>query len=166
MSNYSLPHFGQIDLANLEEYYDADMEFNGEAIELDLNFGKKTIDAARMDLVKRMIENLTDFDSKNKKYIDEDFADEHSDTVMTYIDHHLEEIDRDDLAGLIDFDNKSIDLEKQLINALRLVRVGFYPDSEDQFAIFDYSIGRNLTDHHVVIFTDENGELDYMTMES
>ena len=52
------------------------------------------------------------------------------------------------------------------MNSLRLVRVGLFPDSEDRFAIFDYSIGRNLTQYLVVINTDENGNLDYMTMES
>jgi hypothetical protein len=44
--------------------------------------------------------------------------------------------------------------------------VGIYPDSEARFAVFDYSLGRNITDDLVVICTDENGNLDYITMES
>ncbi|THU39161.1 DUF2004 domain-containing protein [Niastella caeni] len=167
MSKYTLPHFEPIDLANLEEYYDTEIEFNGEEVDIDLNFGTKTIAPQRMDLVKKFLENLKDYDSKNRKYIEQDFADEDGDTVKTYVEHHLEEIDKDDLAELVDFNNKSIAPAQQLIKALRLVRVGFYPDGEeDQFAIFDYSIGRDLTDYLVVIFTDENGEMDYITMES
>ncbi len=46
------------------------------------------------------------------------------------------------------------------------MRIGLYPDSDGQFAIFDYSIGRDLVDYLVVINTDENGMLEYMTMES
>ena len=53
-----------------------------------------------------------------------------------------------------------------LLKKLHLVRVGLYPDSKDQFAIFDYSIGKELTNYLVVINTDENGNLEYMTMES
>jgi hypothetical protein len=44
--------------------------------------------------------------------------------------------------------------------------VGIYPDSEDQFAIFDYSLGQGISNYLVVIYTDENGNLDYMTMDS
>lgn len=40
------------------------------------------------------------------------------------------------------------------------------PHNENQFAIFDYSIDQDLTQYLVVINTDENGNLDYMTMES
>jgi len=52
------------------------------------------------------------------------------------------------------------------LTKLKLIRVGLYPTSEDNFAIFDYSIGEEITDYLVVINTDENGQLDYMTMES
>lgn len=166
MASYALPHFGEIDLSNLDEYYDAEIDFNGEEIGIDLNFENKTIDKKKMDVVKGFIDKIADFDKKNKKYIENDYADEDGDTVKTYIEHHLEEIDKTALAGLLDFNNKSVTPEKQLLKALRLVRVGLYPDSEDQFAIFDYSIGKDLTDYLVVINTDKNGKLDYMTMES
>jgi hypothetical protein len=53
-----------------------------------------------------------------------------------------------------------------MLSKLHLVRVGLYPDSEDEFAIFDYSIGQELTQYLVVINTNEDGEIDYMTMES
>ena len=166
MAKYSLTHFGQINLTNLEEYYDVNIDFNGQEIQIDLNFENKTIDTKQLDTAKTFIERIADFDKKNKKYIEQDYLNEDCDTVKTYVEHHLEEIDKAELSDLVDFDNKSISPEKQLMKALRLVRVGLYPDSEGQFAIFDYSIGRDLTDYLVVINTDKNGKLDYMTMES
>ena len=166
MANYSLKYFGQIDSTNLEEYYDVNINLNGEEIQIDLNFESKTIDTKQLDAVKNFIEKIADFNKKNKKYIAQDYSNEDCDTVKTYVEHHLEEMDKAELSGLVDFDNKSISPEKQLMNALRLVRVGLYPDSDDQFAIFDYSIGEELTNYLVVINTDKNGKLDYMTMES
>jgi hypothetical protein len=166
MANYSLPHLGEIDPANLDEYYDVEIDFNGQAIQLDLNFESNSIDSKRLDVAKRFIENIAAFDGQNKRYIEQDYADEDSDTVRTYIEHHLEEIEKSDLADLVDFDDTSVSPALQLLNALQLVRVGLYPDSETQFAIFDYSIGQDLTQYLVVINTDENGKLDYMTMES
>lgn len=166
MAQYTLPHFGQLDTSNLEEYYDVDITLNGHDFQIDLNFENKTIDAQRLDKVKEFIEKIAELDTKNKTYIDEDYNDEEADTVKTYVQHHLEEIDREALTALVDFDNKTVDPEKQLVKQLHLVRMGLYPDSEDQFAIFDYSIGAELTNYLVVINTDEEGNLEYMTMES
>lgn len=166
MTEYTLPHFGQLATENLEEYYDVDIEFNGNEIQIDLNFDNKAIDIATMDKVKNFIENIEKFDNLNKTYILDDYNDEEGDTVKFYIEDHLEEIGKEELSTLINFDDKTIELEQQLLAKLKLVRVGLYPDSEDNFAIFDYSIGQDITNYLVVINTDENGQLDYMTMES
>ncbi|MEO7488960.1 MAG: DUF2004 domain-containing protein [Ferruginibacter sp.] len=166
MAAYLLPPFGQIYLTNLEAYYDATINYDGKGIELDLNFENKTSDSKQMDAVKGFIDRIAEFDKKNRKYIDKDYTDDEGDTVKLYVQHHLEDIGKVELSKLVDFDNNAISSEQQLVKALHLVRVGLYPDSEDQFAIFDYSIGRDLTDYLVVINTDKNGKLDYMTMES
>lgn len=81
MANYSLPHFGQIDLTNLDEYYSVKIDLDGREIEVDLNFEEKTIDSKQMDTVKKFMEKIPDYDKKNKKYIERDYADEDGDTV-------------------------------------------------------------------------------------
>lgn len=166
MTEYTLPHFGQLATENLEEYYDVDIVFNGNEIQIDLNFENKAIDIATMDKVKNFIENIEKFDILNKTYILDDYNDEEGDTVKFYLEDHLEEIGKDELSTLINFDDTTIELEQQLLAKLKLVRVGLYPESEDNFAIFDYSIGQDITNYLVVINTDENGQLEYMTMES
>ena len=166
MASIKLPHFGILDSDSLDEYYDVEIDFNGQEIQIDLNFANKTIDIQRLETAKQFIENIRIHDLNNKKYIQQDFNDEDGDTVRFYLEHHLEELASDDLNNLIGADFKSAEQSAQLLNKLHLVRVGLYPDSEDQFAIFDYSIGKELTNYLVVINTDENGNLDYMTMES
>ncbi|WP_165828258.1 DUF2004 domain-containing protein [Chryseobacterium phosphatilyticum] len=166
MTKYTLPHFGQISIQNLEEYYDVNIDFKGNEIQLDLNFENTSIDATQLDKVKNFLENIEKFDTQNKTYIIEDYHDQDGDTVKSYIELHLEEIEQDQLKKLVNFDDSTIRPEQQLLKKLELVRVGFYPDSEDNFAILDYSIGQDLTDYLVVINTDENGQLDYMAMES
>jgi hypothetical protein len=47
MANYSLSHFGDLDLQNLEEYYDVEIDFNEQKIQIDLNFENKSIDTKR-----------------------------------------------------------------------------------------------------------------------
>ena len=52
MADYALPYFGNLTTENLEEYYDVDIELNGNKIQIDLNFENKTIDTLIMDDVK------------------------------------------------------------------------------------------------------------------
>lgn len=166
MEKYSLPHFGNLDSANLEEYYHVDIDFDRRKIQIDLNFDNTSINLKRLDIAKQFINNISEFDKKNKSYIEQDYTDEACDTVRTYIQHHLEDMDKNELSGLVNFDNISTPIEIQLMNSLRLERVGLYPDRESSFAVFDYSLGQELTQYLVVINIDENGSLDYLTMES
>ncbi|MDQ0638176.1 hypothetical protein QF042_001741 [Pedobacter sp. W3I1] len=166
MAEYALPYFGNLPTENLEEYYDVDIELNGNEIQVDLNFENQTVDILILDKVKNFIEKLEKFDKLNKTYILNDYNDEDGDTVKFYIEHHLEEVDKEELTKLVNFDDTITEPEQQLLSKLKLVRVGLYPDNEDNFAIFDYSIGKDITNYLVVINTDENGQLDYMTMES
>jgi len=164
MANFKLPYFGFLDSTALDEYYDVNIDFNNNQIQIDLNFENKTIDIERLETVQHFIENIRIHDLKNKKHIEDDFSD--GDTVQEYVEHHIEELATDDLNKLIGLNTKITDQPKLLLNKLHLIRVGLYPDSKDQFAIFDYSLGQELTDQLVVINTDENGNLDYITMES
>ena len=166
MANFKLPYFNTIDSAALEEYYDIEIDFSGNSIQIDLNFGTKTIEVKKLETVKNFIENIRIHDLNNKKLIAKDYADKDADTVKFYLAHHLEELSEDDLANLIDINSKSDEHEKLLLKKLHLVRVGIFPEGETQFATFDYSIGQDLTNYLVVIDTDENGNLVYMTMES
>ncbi|MDB5202361.1 MAG: hypothetical protein JWQ27_1770 [Ferruginibacter sp.] len=166
MALIKLPHFGAIDTDALDEYYDAVIEFNGHELQLDLNFETKAIDASRLETMKRFIENIRIYDGNNKGYIQKDYADDDGDTVKPYLQHHLDELAEDDLEDLLLPGSKLETHEKQLLTKLHLIRVGLYPQSEDMFASFDYSLGAELTNYVIVIDTDENGNLNYMTMES
>ena len=166
MATITIPHFGPLDPASLDDYYDTEIDYNGMQIQIDLNFGSKTIDPKRLETVKAFIDNIRVHDINNKKYIDNDYNDNDGDTVKFYLEHHLEELGENELAALIDLNSKSTEHQKQLKNKLHLVRVGIYPEGEDQFATFDYSIGQDITNYLIVIDTDENGNLVYMTMES
>lgn len=166
MKEYTLPHFGNLATENLDEYYDVNIEFDGDEIEIDLNFENKTIDTITMDKVKNFIENIEKHNKLNHTYIVNDYNDEDGDTVRSYLEYHLEEVEKEELSDLINFDDKTTEPELQLLKNLKLVRIGLYPDNEDNFAIFDYSIGVEITDYLVVLNTDEKGQLDYMAMES
>ena len=119
-----------------------------------------------MKSIKKIINRIPALDQQNKVYIDNDFNDEDGDTVRFYLEHHLEVADKQELSTLIDFGGKNTETKKQLLAKLYLVRVGIYPDNDENFAVFDYSLGKSFTNYLVVCNLNKKGELDYMTMES
>ncbi len=165
MANFTLPHFGPIDPGDLEPYYETAIIFNNRKIEIDLNFKTKTIDPKLLETVQHFIDNIRIFDINNKSYIAHDYSDKDGDTVKFYLQHHLEELGNAELAVLLPHGSKKHEHEKLLLQQLHLVRVGIYPDSSNKFGIFNYTLGREMTDDLVVIFTDKNGNLNYITME-
>jgi hypothetical protein len=103
---------------------------------------------------------------RNKGAIQKDHEDGVYDTVGVYLEHHLAYIEGELLDQLVDLSNSSVDPAIQLMKTLHLIRVGLYPDNEDMFATFDYSLGKDLTNYLIVIDTDEDGNISNMTMES
>lgn len=166
MAIYTLPYFGEFDTDNIEEYYDVSIPVNGHEVSVDLNFMNNKTDPDALRLVESFINNLSEYEKKSRKYIADDYADENSEAVRDYVDHHIEEFAPEELSAVIDYNNKTIKPELQLITALKLVRVGLYPYDKEEFAIFDYSFNKDLTQYLVVVCTDHNGNLERIAMES
>lgn len=166
MTNFSMPHFGQLNLESLQEYCSTAIEFNKTKVEIDLNFESKTIDLEAMMAAKTIIEKLSELDQQNKAHIDRDYNDKDGDSARFYLDFHLEEIGEQELITLFGLSGETTELEKQLLDKIHLIRVGLYPDSEEIFAVFDYSLGREVTNYLIVVNLDKEGELDYITVES
>ena len=167
MSEYTLPHFGTLKLESLEEYYQVDLELNGKAVQVDLNFEANTLDVETFQRVKSFIENIEKFDQKNQDYIQQDFENEREGTVKEYVDFHIEELG-DDFLEKIGISNP-IDKAQQFLTKLYLTRVGLYPDGKydtSYFAVFDYTTNRDLTDQLIVVKTDDHGNLDHLSWES
>lgn len=165
MNSFKLPHFGILDPDSLNEYYEAEVDFNNTTIQVDLNFEGKSIVEERLDVLKQFIENIRIHDINNKKFIQKDFESSAEDSVRDYIQDHLDELPLDEIEDLIGANIKSPDRPEQLLKKLHLVRVGLYPHSKE-IAVFDYSIGKEFANDFVVINTDENGNLDFISIES
>lgn len=166
MAVYRLLYFGEIELDSPDETYETVIEYNGKAVHAEMTFEGDKVRASDLKKVELLLSNLKEFDEKCRQYIDRDYRDSDGETVKLYIEHHLQEISKSDLSKVIDFSDSGTSIEKQMLDKLRMLRVSLYPDSEDQFATFDYTLGEEITDYLIVIETDAKGGLEYMTMES
>jgi hypothetical protein len=169
MEEYVLPYFGTIAMNSLEEYYSVEIEFQGGQLEIDINFENKTTGVEKMDAIKRMVEGISSFDANNRVYIAENYNAADETTVKDYIEFHVEEC-REELSEFVDFGDKTLDHERQLLKNLTLHRVGLYPDGKygaTYFAAFDYTLlGLDISGELIVVKTDESGALDHIAHES
>ncbi len=165
MSKYKLKYFGEIDTKNLDDYYDVESTYNGRDISFDLNFGAKKIDEIRLERVQKVLDNLDDFDAKNREFIKKDF-DKYpgANIVYDYLLFHLEELG-DVFESFINKDDTKENNLKRLMATLKLRRVGFYPDEEEETVIFDYCLNDEVSDELIVIAM-KNYKIDYVTWES
>lgn len=164
---YTLPYFGEINLEQLEEYYDTT---TATGIKLDLNFEHARIDTQKADLIKLWLSDLEQLDAQNIAAIQHDYQTGESET-QDYIRFYIEELGEEELAGIVG--NADSDEEKSaaLLDKLRLERVGFYPDGKygtTSLAIFDYTIDIDgePCNQLLVIKWNEQRELAEITWES
>lgn len=148
-----------------DKYISDSININGESVEIDLNFENKNPTQQELKTLNNFLENTANYLNKNSAAITEDAKTQES-TVNEYISHHLDEISEEELQKIIDLENTDKTNEEKLLEKLKLNRIGIYPQTPDQYAVFDYSIGEEYTQYLVVIYTDQNGNIADISMES
>jgi hypothetical protein len=165
-----IPHFGTINSNNLEEYYSCSFELGQNTINSDMNFEKTTISSKILDQISNVINDISEVNSNNIKSLKSEF-DSGEGESCAYIDFFLEEFEESDLINLCGLTKNGSQYGSQLINKIKLIRVGFYPDGKfgaSNFATFDYSIDIDgePCNQLLVVNTDQNAKLLNITWES
>lgn len=157
--------FGEVDLNNVDDYYESKTEFNGAQITIDLWFEEKTIDAKLVTNADDFLNDLPKFFASVKEAIDQDYK--FGGELVDYIEHHIDELDVAELETL-GVDSKDTDANKieTLYQKLHSTRVGIYPMSDDSFGVFDFSIDKKLRDYLIAVSMDKNGQVIDLAMES
>lgn len=174
METLRLPYFGKISeeaiqlFSAKEEQFvlEIDTQLNGHEITMDINAEDDGVSIEQLLQIKSFLEKLSRLEKGIKQYIKNDFMAKNNDDIQLYIHHHLEEFDIDTLAEIIDVEQDKSTFSTQMVERLNCIRVGFYPNEADNFAIFDYSLSTDFTNYLLVIMTNENGEIVDVTMES
>lgn len=162
---FPLPGFGMITLNNLEKEYDAGVMINDKTISLDLNFEATSIPKKNLSLVKKVLNNISDYQRKTRAAVVEDANDEDGIT-REYLDFHIEELIENELQELLGHISSERKRRKKIFKLLQLTRIGFYPEEEQNYAVFDYTIGDELTNYLLVVVINQNDEIGFITMES
>lgn len=166
MKKQQLPLFGELDTQNLKEEYVSSFKFEGKPIKIDLNFfDGDEITEEIFNKAKKFIDLIEDHIRNAYTYLGEDFDAEGE--TYGYIEHHTENLQPEELKAIIGNESSDEDeLYDNLFDHLKLQRVGIFPEDDEEFAVFDFSIGEKYTDYVIAIFVDSEGIMVDLGIES
>lgn len=163
MSKKDITYFGEIEINSPEETSEGKVSIDNRSIELDLNFYSGVPKHDWIKEYEAYVNNLQQHKVNVEAAIKADYEDE-GDT-KEYVDFHLEELDASTIDKVLKGTDTSKSKEERLLSTLKLVRIGFYP-GEENYAVWDYTIGREIADMLVVVNTDNQGTIKYVTWEN
>src|SRR4051812_25398850 len=135
MSVLDILYFGQIDHVKPESVYRAVTSLNDQDIKLDLHFDQPQVDPTLTATVNDFLQKLPAFDQANHEAIRGDYASDGE--ALDYIRIYLDEFRDRDLMRILGGKEENKSIPNRLLDKLRLVRIGLYPDDADGFlAVF------------------------------
>lgn len=146
------------------DYLETTIEFQNREIQLDINTDAVLGENNWVKEYEEYISKLETFKEKIDKEIIKDF--ENDGVTKEWVDFHSEElIESIEENGTLDNCDKNLPIDRQILSALKLNRIGIYPEYED-YAVWDYILDDEISDEILVIVTDKNGEIVDITWES
>lgn len=150
---------------------DVAISVDGKRVAIDLWFEENDhITMEQIAAVDQFLDNVASHMESIVSAIHQDVTQsENGGEVKEYLEWHLDELDSEALNILgIDTNWDKATQFKHLLSTLHLVRVGIYPTEgiSESYAVFDFTISREVTDYLIVVNTDKNGKIIEITTES
>ncbi len=158
-----ITYLGEVEINSPQETTEGMVNIDNHQIELDLNFYDGVPGHDWVAEYENYIKDLEQHKADVEAAIRADY--EEGGDVKEYVDFHIEELDAATVEKILAATDASESKEERLLSALKLVRIGFYPGNEN-YAVWDYTIGREITDMLVVVNTDNTGKINYVTWEN
>ena len=157
-----IKYFKNVDFNS--DYLETTIEFQNREIQLDINSDAVLGENTWVKEYEEYISKLETFKEKIDKEIIKDF--ENDGITKEWVDYHSEELmESIEENGTLDSCDKNLPVDRQILSALKLNRIGIYPKYED-YAVWDYILDDEISDEILVIVTDKNGEIVDITWES
>lgn len=169
MQNFKLPYFGKIEIDLEKEYNTFDTQIGNQGMSVDINFISQKVDEETLKIIRDFLLKMEQFNQTNIEEYKNDFN--QGGETDDYLQFYIDELFQEELENIIDTKQGLQQQKQQLLNKLELIRVGLYPNNNqetDYFGVFDYSI--KIDDEYcnqlLVVKTNNQGELDHITWES
>jgi hypothetical protein len=152
------PFFGTLDPGGVE--WNDVAEVGGHRVVLELTCNA-AVSTPQLDVVATFARDVERLDEMARAALREDH-----DAVALYVSHHLEQLTSDELRALFGTGGPDGITASQFLERVVLVHVVLYPESRTQAAVFDYTLGRELTQYVLAVSFGADGAVTGIEMES
>ncbi|HUH73150.1 MAG TPA: DUF2004 domain-containing protein [Chitinophagales bacterium] len=165
MNQQKLSFFGDIDLDQVKSEYISNLKFEESNIALNLNiFENDTVTPEIIEKADVFLKAIEDTIRRVYKYLLDDYESEGE--TYGYIQHHIDNLEPEEIINILGKHTPDVDQNDDLVGKLKLNRIAVFPEDDDEFAVFDFTIGRDYTDYVMAIYTDRDGNLIDLGIES
>lgn len=167
MISITLPLLGQVHFEESEDdRWDCEVQSPVGDFSVDFHVEGGGLTAALLDKARPMLENTVALDADARTAIRADYAEGEGARSYEFLEFHVEELPPDELDKCFgSHEPEDIGIE-QLLAALKLKRIGFYLDNDEEFAIMDYMLADAESDQIVVVYVNAAGQVQSVQMES
>lgn len=165
MNQQKLSFFGDIDLDQVKSEYISSLNFEESKIALNLNiFENDMVTTEMINKADVFLQNIDETIRKVYKYLLDDYESEGE--TYGYIQHHIDSLEPNEIIAILGKHTPDVDQNDDLVAKLKLNRIALFPEDDDEFAVFDFTIGQDYTDYVIAIYTDREGNLIDLGIES
>jgi hypothetical protein len=166
MGNVIHPILGTVDPSG-PGFWDATITFADHGVFFDLTIDGEELTEADLADLPQNPEDLVPLDRAARRAILEDARSRDEDAAaILYVTHHQRLLPAADFERLFGTDRPDLGNLEPLLSRLVLVRVGLYPEDEDQRILLDYSIDPDVTDYVLSVSFDLKRQPSGVGLES
>lgn len=148
----SIPYFGEIELKNLNEYYDSSIQHEDGNISIDMNFEEENISKSNLKIVEHILAHSPADLNKEMVQILKSVPQHESIVIYQELIEDEFELTYSNTEGFLD--------------TLELKRIGFYPHSDDEAVVFDMQPKGLELDHLICLLMDGERKIYDISIES
>jgi len=155
------PYFGTVATVHGELSWEGQVELDGRAIPVWLSTSETC--ATELDAAARFPCQVKRFDAAARAALCRDLVD--GAAARAYLDHHLAVLAPEVIDHCFARRRGAVGCER-VLGPIELTRVYLSPDDPDRFAVFDYSLGEDVTSYVLAVEFDATGAIAGIVMES
>ena len=145
---------------------DGQVKVGDLTVEFDIWFEEEIV-ATKIEPVAALVTRGVELHGANQAAIRTEYRSDDEDAATPlYRKFHIDEFDADELQRVFGTSDAAHVDEDAFMNALKLIRIGAYPDAEEPHMVWDYSFDTELTDHLLSVELSLDGAVQAINLES
>ncbi|MGL5681533.1 MAG: DUF2004 domain-containing protein [Marinifilaceae bacterium] len=157
-----ITYFGDIDITTPKKSYEGHIKIENHEVKLGLVIENKPENDNWADLYNCYAKRLLTLKPEMDKALKQNYDEERQ--ASDYIDFMLEQLDDNVIANLVEDEDDNKPIEERMFATMQLMEIDFYP-AGDNFAKWRYTLGKNVTDRAVNIYTNTEGIVQYIARD-